>query len=227
MTSFDFLLLTVYFLCVTMVLARVVDSFNDEFYIIVDNDELKKQLEDVKLDDRVDISFKFKGRYEFDTLKEFGINVKNKSNEYPLYVDWNTSSLTDLDGKARRVTRMIPGNSIDLFQQQALSPVAANNTLKENIVAEDMLKRKGDDGPLEINAPLLDLSKPKKPGDSLNRYLAFMSLQVRLKFSLNLMIRVVNDGTPSTGYGIPIRCDFELQKLHWQAGLPWNPKDPN
>lgn len=225
MTSFDFLLLTIYFLCVTMVLARVIDSFNDEFYVIVDKDELNKQLEAIKLTDRVDISFVFNGRYEFDTLKEFGINVKNKSSEHPLYVDWNTSSLTDLDGKARRVTRLIPGNSIDLFQQQALSPVAANNTLKERIVAEDMLKRKGDDGPLEIDKPLLDLSKPKKPGDGLNRYLAFMGLQGRLKFSLNLMLRVVNDGTPSTGYGLPIRCDFELQKLHWHAGLPWNPKD--
>ncbi len=227
MTSFDFLLLTVYFLCVTSVLTRVINSFNDEFFIIVDQDELKKQLEGVKLDDRVDISFRFKGRYEFHTLKEFGINVKNKSPDHPLYVDWNASSVTDLDGKARRVTRLIPGNSIDLFQQQALSPVAANNTLKENIVAEDMLKRKGDDGPLEIEKPLLDLSKPKKPGDALNRYFEFMSLKSRLKFSLNLMLRVVNDGTPSTGYGIPIRCDFSLQKLHWYAGLPWNPKEPD
>ena len=225
MASFDLLLLTIYFLCVTSVLVRVIDSFNDEFFIIVDKDELKKQLEGVKLADRVDISFGFNGRYEFHTLKEFGVNVKNKSNDHPLYVDWNASSLTDLDGKARRVTRLIPGNSIDLFQQQALSPVAANNTLKEKIVAEDMLKRKGDDGPLEIDKTLLDLSKPKKPGDALTRYLAFMSLQGQLKFSLNLMLRVVNDGTPSTGYGIPIRCDFSLQKLHWHAGLPWNPKD--
>lgn len=222
MTSFDFLLLTVYFLCVTIVLARVVDSFNDEFFIIVDKDELKKQLEGVKLDDRVDISFVFKGRYEFDTLKEFGVNVKNKSKNNPLYVDWNASSVTDLSGKARKVTRLIPGSSLDLFQQQALSPIAANNTLKENIVAEDMLKRKGDNGPLEIYKTLLDLPKSKGPGDA--TYSAFMSSKGRLKFSLNLMLRVVNDGTPNTGYGIPIRCDFFLQKLHWHAGLPWNPK---
>ena len=81
MTSFDFLLLTVYFLCVTSVFSRIINSFNDEFFIIVDQDELKKQLEGVKLDDRVDISFKFEDRYEFHTLKEFGINVKNKSND--------------------------------------------------------------------------------------------------------------------------------------------------
>lgn len=222
MTSFDFLLLTVYFLCVTSVFARIIDSFNDEFFIIVDQDELKKQLESVKLDDRVDLSFGFKARYEFHTLKEFGVNVKNKSNDYPLYVDWNASSVTDLSGKARKVTRLIPGNSLDLFQQQALSPIAANNTLKENIVAEDMLKRKGDNGPLEIAKTLLDLPKSKGPGDAV--YAAFMSSKGRLKFSLNLMLRVVNDGTPSTGYGIPIRCDFFLQKLPWQAGLPWNPR---
>ncbi len=221
MTSFDFLLLTVYILCVIFVFARVIDSFNDEFFIIVDQDELKKQLEGVKLDDRVDISFGFKARYEFHTLKEFGVNVKNKSSDHPLYVDWNASSVTDLSGKARKVTRLIPGNSLDLFQQQALSPVAANNTLKENIVAEDMLKRKGDSGPLEVTNTLLNLPKSKGAGGV---YGDFMSSKGRLKFSLNLMLRVVNDGTPSTGYGIPIRCDFFLQKLHWHAGLPWNPK---
>jgi hypothetical protein len=224
MTNFDLFLLTIYFLCVTYVLYQIINSFNDEFIIGVEKDELKKQLEGVKLSDRVDISFGFDGRYEFGKLKEFGVNVKNLSTEHPIYVDWNSSSVTDLDGKARRLTRLIPGNSLDLFQQQALSPVPPGTTLKEKVVAEDMLTRKGEDGPMEVGKPLLDLEKPKKPGDALTRYMAFINLEQKLKFSMNLMLRIVNDGTPSTGYGIPIKCEFTLQKLHWTAGLPWNPK---
>jgi hypothetical protein len=225
MTNFDLFLLTIYFLCVTYVLFQIINSFNDEFIVIEDKDGLKKYLEDMKLDDRVEISFGFDKRYEFGKLKTFGVNVKNKSNEFPLYVDWNCSSITDLGTKARRLTRVVSGDSLDLSGDQALSPVSPGTTLKEKVAAEDTLKRKGDNGPMEVSGPLLDLSKPKKPGDDLNRYMAFISLEDTLKFSMNLMLRVVSEGTPSTGYGIPIKCDFTLKKLHWTAGLPWNPKD--
>lgn len=225
MNNTDLLLLTIYILCVTYVLYQIVNSFNDEFTIVLEKKDLDKQLEDLKLNDRVEVSFKFDKRYEFDKLKEFGVNVKNKSKEHPVFVDWNMSSVTDLDGKARRVTRLIAGNSLDLFQEQALSPVPPGTTMKEKVVAEDMLARKGDDGPMEVSKTLVDLSKPKKPGDPLKRYLDFVAMQRTLEISLSLMVRFVGDGSPATGYPIPINCKFTLRKLDWKAGLPWNPKE--
>ncbi len=224
MNNIDLLLLTIYFLCVTYVLYQIINSFNDELTISVEKKELEEHLQKLKLDDRVEISFGFEKRYEFDKLKEFGVNVKNKSDEYPVFVDWNMSSVTDLDGKARRLTRLIPGNSLDLFQEQALSPVPPGTTLKEKVVAEDMLTRKGDEGQLEVSKTLVDLSKPGKPGDPLKRYLDFVALQRTVQFSLSLMVRFVGEGSPATGYAIPIKCTFTLTKLPWQAGLPWNPK---
>ncbi len=226
MTNFDLFLLTIYFLCVTYVLYEMINSFNDECLVSHEKDKLTKLLADLKLDDRIEISFGLDGRYEFDKFKSIGVNVKNKSNEYPIYVDWTSSSITDFDNKARKLTRLIPGNPLDLFQEQSLSPVAPGTTSKEKVVAEDTLTRKGDEGPMEIDKPLQDLSKPKKPGDALNRYNAFMGLEDTLKFSISLMLRIVNEGTPNTGYGIPIKCEFTIKKLHWTAGLPWNPKDP-
>ena len=225
MNNTDLLLLTIYILCVTYVLYQIINSFNDEFTINLEKNDLDKQLEDLKLNDRVEVSFKFDKRYEFDKLKEFGVNVKNKSKEYPVFVDWNMSSVTDLDGKARRVTRLIAGNSLDLFQEQALSPVPPETTMKEKVVAEDMLARKGDDGPMEVSKTLVDLTKPKKPGDPLKRYLDFVAMQRTLEISLSLMVRFVGDGSPATGYPIPIKCKFTLTKLDWKAGLPWNPKE--
>ena len=132
MNNTDLLLLTIYILCVTYVLYQMINSFNDEFTINLEKKDLDKQLEDLKLNDRVEISFKFDKRYEFDKLKDFGVNVKNKSKEHPVFVDWNMSSVTDLDGKARRVTRLIAGNSLDLFQEQALSPVPPGTTMKRS-----------------------------------------------------------------------------------------------
>lgn len=225
MNNTDLLLLTIYILCVTYVLYQIINSFNDELTIVLEKKDLDKQLEDLKLNDRVEVSFKFDKRYEFDKLKEFGVNVKNKSKEHPVFVDWNMSSVTDLDGKARRVTRLIAGNPLDLFQEQALSPVPPGTTMKEKVVAEDMLARKGDDGPMEVSKTLVDLSKPKKPGDPLKRYLDFVAMQRTLEISLSLMVRFVGDGSPATGYPIPINCKFTLRKLDWKAGLPWNPKE--
>jgi hypothetical protein len=224
MNNIDLLLLTIYFLCVTYVLYQIINSFNDEFTISLEKKELEEQLQKLKLDDRVEISFGFDKRYEFHKLKDFGVNVKNKSDEYPVFVDWGMSSVTDLDGKARRLTRLIPGNSLDLFQEQALSPVPPGTTLKEKVVAEDMLTRKGDEGQLEVSKTLVDLTKPGKPGDPLKRYLDFVALQRTLQFSLSLMVRFVGEGSPATGYPIPIKCTFTLTKLTWQAGLPWNPR---
>jgi hypothetical protein len=227
MTNFDLFLLTIYFLCVTYVLYQMINSFNDECIVSNEKDKLTKLLEDLKLDDRIEISFMFDKRYEFHKLQSFGVNVKNKSSEYPIYVDWSCSSITDFDNKSRRLTRSIPGNTLDLFPEQSLSPIAPGTTLKEKVAAEDMLVRKGDEGPMEIgkDKTLQDLTKPKKPGDALNRYNAFMSLEENLNFSMSLMLRIVNEGTPSTGYGIPIKCEFTIKKLHWMAGLPWNPKE--
>ncbi|MEB3295445.1 MAG: hypothetical protein VKJ24_20005 [Synechococcales bacterium] len=224
MPGTDLLLLTIYFLCVTYVLYQIINSFNDEFTIKFEKGELETTLEKLKIKDRLEVGFSFDGRYEFDKLKELSISVKNKSEEFPLYVDWDLSTVTDLDGKARRVTRLTPGLTADMFQTQAFSAVTPGTTLKEKIVAEDMLGRKGDKDELEIKKTIVDLSKPKKPGAALTRYQNFIAHEQTVDFYLDLVLRLVDKDTPVTGYPTRVRCKFVLSKLKWQAGLPWNPK---
>jgi hypothetical protein len=227
MTELDFVLFTVYLLCITYVFYQIVNSFNDEFRISLEQDDLNQQLEVLNLKDILSVSFKFDTHYEFDKLKELAISINNKSQDYPIYVDWDYCSLTDLDGRSRRVTRLPPGTTLDLFQSQVFSVIAPGKTLKEKIASEDMLARKGDAGLMIVDKTLIDLSKPdpKKSSEAQRkRYKDFMDSKIELQFSLYLAMRLAGPNTAPTGDRTRLVCTFTLTKLDWTAGLPWNPR---
>jgi hypothetical protein len=256
MNSYDPLILTAYLLCLAYFIYKIINAFNDEFTIeqLKANNEkdnadpvekeggLKQELESQNLQDALDISFGFDKRYEFDKLKELSISINNKSSDCSIYVDWDCSAIIgagvgDLE-KSRRITRLMPGTTLDLFQDQVFSSVAPKTTLKEKIAAEDMLQRKGErkadklekDSPqnleIEIAKPLFDLTKPKpdaKP-EVKKRHERFMERKQKLAFSLDLVLRLVGPGQSLGGDRLRIRCKFILTKLPWTSGLPWNPK---
>ena len=228
MSDINYILLTVYFLCVTYVLLQIINSFNDEFSIRLDQSDLDQQLEDYKLKDTIEVKFKFDIRYEFHKLDQLAITVSNKSKEFPVYVDWDYSSLTDLDGRSRRVTRIVPGNTLDLLQNQVFSVIAPTRSLQEKIVAEDMLVRKGDDGVVTIGEgkTIIDMKEPDKkaPEAKKIRYRDFMSGKIKYEFYLDLVMRLVTSSDDPGGFRTRLRCKFIISKLDWQAGLPWNPK---
>jgi hypothetical protein len=228
MNELNYLLLTIYFLCVSLVLLRIANSFNDEFTIRLDQKDLDQQLEDYKLKDAVEVKFKFDNRYEFHKLEKLAITVSNKSAKLPIYVDWDYSSLTDLDGRSRRVTRLVPGNTLDLFQTQVFSVIAPTRSLQEAIVAEDMLARKGDDGEVAIGdkKTLIDMKEPDKkaPDAKKKRYRDFMDGKINYEFYLDLVMRIVHSEEDLGGSRTRLHCKFIIQKLDWTAGLPWNPK---
>lgn len=228
MSEINYVLLTVYFLCVTYVLLQIANSFNDEFTIRLDQADLDQQLDDLKLKDTIEVKFKFDNRYEFHKLDRLAITVSNKSKEFPAYVDWDYSSFTDLDGRSRRVTRLVPGNTFDLFQNQVFSVIAPTRSLQEAIVAEDMLARKGDDGMVAIGdgKTIIDMSEPNKkaPEAKKKRYRDFMARKINYEFYLDLVMRLVTSSDDPAGFRTRLRCKFIIYKLDWQAGLPWNPK---
>jgi hypothetical protein len=229
MNELNYLLLTIYFLCVTLVLLQIANSFNDEFSIRLDQKDLDQQLDDYKLKDAVEVKFKFDNRYEFHKLDKLAITVSNKSAKFPIYVDWDHSSLTDLDGRSRRVTRLVPGNTLDLLQTQVFSVIAPTRSLQEAIVAEDMLARKGDNGEVAIGdkKTLIDMQKPdekKAPEPKKKRYRDFMDGKIDYEFYLDLVMRLVYSDEEPGGFRTRLRCKFIIKKLDWTAGLPWNPK---
>lgn len=230
MNPVDPIILTAYLLCIAYFISQIIKSFNDEFSIQLDEERLKSVLAervvdgDNQLQDVVEISFKFDKRYEFDKLKQLAVSIKNKAANHSIYVDWDYSAITDVVGRSRRVTRLAPGTTIDLFQAQALSTIAPNTTLKETITAEDVLARKKEDAkdsPLnleyEITKPLIDFKADK------GKYQKFMKRAIELDFFLELAFRLVGPGRLG-GERFYVPCRFVLKKYPWTVGLPWNPK---
>jgi hypothetical protein len=230
MNAQDPIILTAYLLCIAFFLFKITEAFNDEFSIELDGDALKEALADQNLKD-LNFSFRFDKRYEFKKLKQLNLTVENKSSDYAVFIDWDHSAFTDLDMKARRVTRLMPGNTMDLFQEQVYSAIAPGTSLKEVITAEDLLKRKGGDKPgdleFTVDKPLIDLSQPnpKKAAKAYERWDKFMRREKKLEFFLEVALRVVGPNTLPAGNPARIRCKFVMEKLPWQAGLPWNPKN--
>jgi hypothetical protein len=234
----DAILLTTYLVLIGVALFKIADSFNDEYTVKLDEDHLKAQLEAQKLQGLIGISCNFEKRYEMnkkekddnDKFKQFGINIENKSNTHSIYVDWDYCTLTDLMGRSRRVTRLVPGSALDLFQVQPFSSIAPKTTLKETITAEDVLKRnESKDFPvalkIEVDKALLDfvaLSKGKDPEKK--RYARFDKRVDPLEIFLDLALRFIGPTSLIDGDRAQIRCRLELKKLPWKAGLPWNPK---
>jgi hypothetical protein len=228
------LVLITYIVCITAAISRIINSFNDEYAVRLDEAALKQNLADQKLEDMLGIGFGFDKRYEFgqdDKLRKFGITITNKSSTHSIYVDWDYCTMTDLGNRARRVTRLMPGTTLDLFQSQAFSAIAPETTLKETITAEDVLKRKepkDDKIPvaleMDTDKPLLNfegLLKGKDPEKK--KYTRFVATVQNLEFFLDLAVRIVGPARSSDDHAL-IRCKFILQKLPWQAGLPWNPR---
>jgi hypothetical protein len=227
----NLLILTIYLLCVFYVLFQIVNAFNDEYTIRIDAEELKSELARKKIDDRIEVSFRFDGRYEINSdrnkLKQLSVTVKNKSKDYPIYVDWDYSSMTDwFGGKSRRLARIVAGNSLDLSQQQVFSVINPGLSLQETVVPEDILTRKGDQGIVEINKTLLDLSPPPPPAPDAKKkaYKAFLEGKDPLSFTVDLVMRLVDQDSSSNGDRVLVQCKFHLYRLGWKAGLPWNPK---
>jgi hypothetical protein len=232
MTELDFVLLTVYFLCVTYVLFQIVNSFNDELMIWLDQDHLNEQLEQQNLKDAVAVSFKFINRYEFSQLNKLQIRINNKSSDRALYVDWDYCSLTNQyePRQSRRVARVSAGDPLDAFQRQVFSVVAPGRTLMENLVGEDMLSRPDKEGPLEVASgkALLDFSRPPKIAPEARKKLFknFMNGSENFVFELELVLRFLGYDNDPTGNRFRLICRFNVRKLDWTAGLPWNPRLP-
>ncbi|MDX2242156.1 MAG: hypothetical protein NW224_15840, partial [Leptolyngbyaceae cyanobacterium bins.302] len=227
-STWDILLLIAYVVCIIAALSRIRSSFNDEYTIRLDSKALEADLIEHKLNTMIGISFGFDKRYEFgknDKLNKLNISITNKSSTHSIYVDWDYCILSDFGNRARRVTRLMPGTTLDLFQPQAFSAIAPGTTLKEAITAEDLLKRKAAKDEkipvaleMEVSKPLLDFKGVDKKKSA--RFLA--SLQT-LEFFLDLAVRFVGPARSSNDHAI-IRCKFIIQKLPWQSGLPWNPR---
>ncbi|MFE1745461.1 hypothetical protein [Coleofasciculus sp. H7-2] len=212
----NLLILTVYIICVTYVLYRVFKSVDRNQVIVhLDGESLNGQLEAQNLKDRVDIQFKLEKRYQLDQLRQLSIQIDNQSPDHSIDVDWDRSSLTDFDGRSRRVIRLTPSMILDLSQHQVFSFIGAGKTLKEKLTVEEVLQRDSQTDVLKISAPLFDPSKLKKLSGTDNT----------LQFSLMLVLHLLRS-TGETGNSVIhiLSCDFTVKKAPWTDVMSWKPR---
>src|SRR6476469_1561490 len=217
LTDRNVLILSFYIIVVSYVIYRALNSLKNESTIQINQQSLEAQLRELNLQDRLALKFGVPGECLIDQVREIEINIENKSERDTLYVYWDQSSITDLYGRSRRIIRVIPGMTLDLFQSQVDSVIAGGKTLKERITAEDVLRRQGEDGALKIQAPLFDLSKLKK-GSAADKkqYAEFLNQSITLQFSIRLVLRVFDPAT-QMGSAVPysVSCDFIIKKQPW------------
>jgi hypothetical protein len=231
----DLIIVTVYLISVTYVLYQAYSSLADRTTVKFDNDALEQQLEKSNLKEIVDIKFGFqdKDRFDFDNQpKELFIIVINKSSDTSIYVHWDRSTLTDYEGRSRRVIRLTSDKKPDLFQHQAFSPVTPQRSLKERITAEDLLKPDATNSVLEPSGPLIDIRdlqkrfpNKKTPQTIKELYAKFITMKEPLKLSLGLVLQFTEEKVDK----IPaqherwhtLNCDFSIRKMPRTDYLPF------
>ncbi|MBD1867660.1 hypothetical protein H6F95_10195 [Cyanobacteria bacterium FACHB-471] len=229
MTELDLLILTVYIISVVYVLYQAINTLDDQTTFHFDRTTLDQTLDEKELRDLINLNFRFDDRYKFEEQpKKLSMSLENKSTDQSFEVNWDHSSLTDHEGRSRRVIRLTPDKRFNLSEQQVPSVVPPGKTLKEEFTAEDILKM-NIDGSLETASPIIDLfgiEKAGKKSDKMKKlYADFMERKADITFSLRLVVKMIDlsgEGRSDRSYVLP--ATFLIKKVPWSDALPFNPK---
>jgi hypothetical protein len=205
----QWLLVVIYAILAWIYIFRVLEELDFLVGIAPQTSALKHQLEKAGWQDCLEITFDFPKVTRLEDLKKFVLKVKNKSADRPFYLDWEQCSLTNFDGRSRRLVQMVPGMITDLSRPQVLRLVAPQQTLEAELTAEDGLER-NDQGQITIEAPLFSPKKLKK------------ALEEDQKFYIFLVVSPLTYDRPGTPQ--PFLCEFHVAKLPWYQAIAWKPK---
>ena len=230
--NLDLFVLTLYIIGITYTFNRMVDSIGDRIKVEFDAGKtITEQLKRQNLEDKLEISFSLKGIYPIDEPDTLFMNVKNKSENLAIYVDWDNTSIAGIDQRSRRVIRKSPDLVRDLAVPQIPSLIVPGRTLKESVTAEDVFKRDKETGIYSPDLPIANIPGLQKGGKlQKKQYMDFMSGKIDFEFSLDLVLRIAEAAHGITqGKNIPpvciVNCPFKIKKLPWTYALPWNRKN--
>jgi hypothetical protein len=249
----DLIILVVYIICMTYVISQAIFSLDNQTKLTNDAKFLEEQLEaktlgDKKLKDLISIFFKFDDRYESDKQpKTLMMTIENKSKDYYIYIDWDSSSITSYDPNfSRRVIRVAPDKRItDLALPQVFSAIPPTLKLPTSITSESAFKLNAESNILELITPIIDLEALEKASKVFKtpQYIKDINFNFKerrkpIECDLRLMLRMTDllheDGkehyqqvTPTYGnehYQTMLTCRLTLTKMFWVDQIPWNPK---
>lgn len=222
MTGLDWIIITVYLICVASVLLRAFSSLLVAQISIVLNDRLlARQLQEQNIN-FIDVKFRLANQYDVDQLKELDLIIYNQSDNMTVYIDWDYCCLIDVEGRSYRVVRLPPGTTFDLLPSQIVSAIPPGQTLQQKLTAESSLKRESETSPLKPIAPVVNLSRLKPYPKS---KLAPDAQLPTLNFYLRLALRTTPRSTDLTNANLYIlNCEFLASKLPWTENIPWRKK---
>lgn len=125
---------------------------------------------------------------EVDKLKQWPIVVENKTTTYALFVDWKSSSLTNLAGQARELACLTPNRGVS--QSSSLTPPL--DKLQESFV---IFSNTDQIPPFVEGALLFKLLKDQKP----------------CQLSLRLVLRLQEVGRFTNTYNLVLSCIFQFR----------------
>jgi hypothetical protein len=249
----DLIILVVYIICMTYIISQAIFSLDNQTKFVADTKFFEAQLEEKKLGDKplkdlVGIGFKFEFRYKSkDQPKKLLMTIENKSLDYYIYIDWDSSSITTYDPNfSRRVIRVAPDQRInDLAPPQVFSAVPPKLKLAIVITAEDVFKPSEDGVTLELKNDLIDLEKLNTVSKILRtpQYIKDINFNFKerrnpIEFYLRLMLRMTNvlhengldrlqQAAPTYGIEVfqtMVTYKFTVSKMSWADQIPWNPQ---
>lgn len=230
MSQLDLLILVVYTITVIIVMIRAIESLDQKTKVDFNDTRFQERLKQYELDGKLKVKFKFEDRYSINEQpSQLNITIENKSND-AIYVDWDRSTIADLDGRSRRAIRLTPYGSPDLSKAQVDTVVPPGSRVQEAITAESCL------APDELNPeilkpsePLLDINGLQKAGikskEKKKLYEDFMDEKRTLTFPLWLVFQFGELESLHRGdrfYVVP--CDIVTRKMPWTDSLPWRPE---
>lgn len=198
MDSRNLLVLTVYFIIVTYVFYQAYKSLDNQITVEIDSEDLSNRLENNTLEEQsigelMGITFKFKQSYKLEDFKTLPITLKNTSQDSTITVDWKQCSITDFDGVAQRVIRVVPATTEQKAAQEP-SLVLPSQTIKEEVSNEALI------------APLFKTEKLRK------------AAQNNGKFFFRLIFRI-SDPVVNVEQGYNLRLQFIVKKLRLKKAL--------
>lgn len=153
------------------------------------NQSLETQLSSLNLDNCIKVDLGNEKVMEVDKINQWGIKLENKTNTYAIFVDWKTSTLTNLDGQNQTLACVTPNEGSS--QSPSLVPPLEKLDEKFTIFTpnnEALPFVKG-----EVVFKRLDEEKP-------------------CTISLRLFLRLQEVGRNTNSYTLVLTCPFRFRK---------------
>ena len=163
-------------------------------------DELEKalnsQLEPLGLSGAIGVNLGRERVIEVDNLTQWPIQIENRTTTYALFVEWKSSSLTNLQGQSRELACVTPNRG----QSQSPSLTPPSDKLQENFT---IFTDKEPPVPFVPGDIIFKLFKEEKP----------------CNLSLRLVLRLQEVGRYTNNYNLILSCGFQFRSVTLQDVL--------